>query len=92
MTADVGRQAFGEFGCIHHSGTLDKTQVPFDLYVKVRAQHTHNRFCTAVTLVLLSVREYAVSGNQLQKSYLWIGPVRRSYTCRPPLLKFGAAD
>lgn len=23
------------FGCIHHSGTLDKTLIPFDLYVKV---------------------------------------------------------
>eukprot|EP00903_Cladosiphon_okamuranus_P012301 g11533.t1 len=33
VAADDG-ESFGEFGCIHHSGTLDKTQVPFDLYVK----------------------------------------------------------
>lgn len=35
VTPDDSAGAFGEFGCIEHSGSLDKTQVPFDLYVKV---------------------------------------------------------
>eukprot|EP00752_Nemacystus_decipiens_P001489 g1463.t1 len=34
VTEDGGPESFGEFGCMHHSGMLDKTQVPFDLYVK----------------------------------------------------------
>lgn len=37
VIGDGGPESFAEFGCMHHSGTLDKTQVPFDIYVKVRA-------------------------------------------------------
>lgn len=36
VTPGDGMEEMGEFGCIQYSGSLDKTQVPFDLYVKVR--------------------------------------------------------
>lgn len=29
------RESFGEFGCMTHSGVLDKTQILFDFHVKV---------------------------------------------------------
>lgn len=35
---EEARGSYGEFGCINHSGVLTKTQVPFDLYVKVKSE------------------------------------------------------
>lgn len=35
LPLDGGSESFGEFGCVRHSGTIEKTQVRFDLYVKV---------------------------------------------------------
>lgn len=69
VSADGGPESFGEFGCIQHSGTLDKTQVPFDLYVKVRA--------------LASVCECSLSRGQLSEllSFLsWLGAIGRKHT------------
>ena len=35
VPADGDRASFGQFGCLEHFGLLDKTQIPFDIYVKV---------------------------------------------------------
>lgn len=37
------RESFGEFGCMTHSGVLDKTQILFDFHVKVMTNKNRNQ-------------------------------------------------
>lgn len=60
-------QEFGEFGCIQYSGSLDKTQVPFDLYVKVGALS-----CVRVSVVLRIVWSNRLLLESVSPPFRWL--------------------